>query len=110
MGSDLTSLTLRHPQPHVDPDLPSGRAYGYSDAARRREIATDAVRVGAQGCLDDPWAEAAWNEPPAALRDRLVRANTVLVRRPHDAAAAVAYQGQVAEAVAYLTSKAQVTR
>jgi hypothetical protein len=79
-------------------------------AARQREIATDAVRVGARGCLDDPWAEAAWGELPATLRARLVRANTAVERRPYDAAAAVAYQGQVAEAVTYLTSRAQVAR
>lgn len=35
MGSDLTSLAPRHPQPHVDPDLPSGRAHGYRTAEAR---------------------------------------------------------------------------
>jgi hypothetical protein len=110
MGSDLTSLTLRQPQPHVDPDLPSGRAHGYRDAVRQREIATDAVRAGARGCLDDPWAEAAWNELPTALRLRLVRANTAIERRPDDERAAVIYQAHVAEAVAYLGSELQVAR
>lgn len=62
MGSDLTSLTPRHPQPHVDPDLPSGRTYGYSSAlfdvtpgevqakpttgARRRARQAEAVEHG----------------------------------------------------------------
>lgn len=79
-----------------------------TDVIRQREIATDAVRAGARGCLDDPWAEAAWNELPRPLRTRLVRADGALQRDPHDAAAAVTYQAQIAEAVAYLTSKAQV--
>lgn len=79
-------------------------------ADRQREIATDAVRVGARGCLDDPWAEAAWKELPAALRARLVRANNAVERCPDDARIAATYQARVAEAVAYLGSGLQVAR
>lgn len=75
-----------------------------------RQVATDAVRVGAQGCLDDPWAEAAWNELPRPLQARLVRANDAVEQRPHDERAAVTYQAHVAEAVAYLGSELQVAR
>lgn len=110
MGSDLTSLTPRHPQPHVDPDLPSGRAHGYRDVVRQREIATDAVRTGAAGCLDDMWAEVAWHQLPEALQRRLVQANDAVEQRPYDERAAVIYQGRVAEAVTYLTSGEQVAR
>lgn len=109
MGSDLTSLTPR-PQPHVDPDLPSGRAYGYSDVVRQREIAADAIRAGAERCLDDPWQVDLWNQLPRPLRARLVRANDAVERRPYDERAAVIYRARVAEAVTYLGSTAQVAR
>lgn len=79
-----------------------------SDVARQREIATDAIRVGAENCLDDPWAADLWNELPRLLRTRLRRANNAVERRPYDERAAVVYRGRVAEAVAYLTSRAQV--
>lgn len=107
MGSDLTSLTPRHPQPHVDPDLPSGRAHGYRDVVRQREIAADAVRTGAAGCLDDMWAADLWVLLPTALQGRLRRGHAAMEQRPYDERAAVIYQGRVAEAVTYLTSELQ---
>lgn len=78
------------------------------DLARQREIATDAVRAGAQRCLDDMWAEEAWSQLPRTLQARLIRANNAVEQRPHDERAAVVYQGRVAEAVAYLTSELQL--
>jgi hypothetical protein len=110
MGSDLTSLTPRHPQPHVDPDLPSGRQHGYSDVVRQREIATDAVRAGALDELDDLWADDLWKRLPAALQARLRRGCRAMERRPYDERAALVYRGRVAEAVAYLGSDEQVAR
>lgn len=74
------------------------------DLHRQREIATDAVRVGAENCLDDMWAKDLWNKLPVTLRARLRRANNAVERRPYDERAALIYQAQVAEAVAYLGS------
>lgn len=76
----------------------------------QREIATDAVHAGAQGCPDDPWGSASWQKLPAALQARLRRANRAMESRPYDERAAVVYRGRVAEAVAYLGSGDQVTR
>lgn len=107
MGSDLTSLTPRLPQPHVDPDLPSGRAYGYAKPPAPVTCPGCQTRMAAIGrdglCLICP------DLLLGQLRKRLALAATAAVRcSPNNAAAAVAYQGQVAEAVTYLTSKAQV--
>ena len=79
-----------------------------SDAVRQREIAADAVRAGAERCLDDLWAVDLWDRLPRELQARLVRANDAVERSPYDQAAAVTYQGRVAEAIAYLGSGEQV--
>lgn len=81
-----------------------------SDLARQREIATDAVRVGAGRCLDDPWAADLWGQLPRLLQTRLVRANDAVEQSPYDQRAAATYQARVAEAVAYLGSGTQVAR
>ncbi len=98
----------RQGYPDVDPDLPSGRAHGYRDAVRQRDLATDAVRAGAEDCLDDMWAADLWNQLPHPLRLRL--ANNAVEQHPYDERAALVYRGRVAEAVAYLGSSEQVTR
>lgn len=49
MSVDLSRTEPRRPVPHVDPDLPSGRAYGYRDPWRDVRVTLGAVPRKAHG-------------------------------------------------------------
>lgn len=113
MGSDLTSLEPRHPQPHVDPDLPGCRP-GYGDLLPAAHItpSSDCPAVGCTRTRVDGrhFCGSCWTQLPQGLRRRLSNAAQAVTANPDSAEVAAIYQGRFAEAVAFLGSREQVAR
>jgi hypothetical protein len=114
MGSDLTSLTPRHPQPHVDPDLPSGRQHGYRDLLAAATVAPSsncpAVDCGKTRQDGTHFCFTCWCALPQTVRRRLSSAGKAVAANPDSTEVAAIYQARFAEAVAYLGSGEQVAR
>lgn len=114
MGSDLTSLTPRHPQPHVDPDLPSGRVHGYRDLLAAATVTPSstcpAIGCGKARTDGKHFCFGCWCALPQPLSRRLSNAAKAVKANPDSAEVAAIYQARFAEAVAYLGSGEQVAR